>query len=506
MDALTKRQQILAVAAVFLSVVLVATGIWIAVRRDGSGTAASPGPAPNPSTGVDATARPAPGGQPAMMTVTVYFHRGQSDDPRVVVPVRRTVPRTPAVATATLRQLLTGPTAAEREAGYHSDFSEDTADALLSLRIGNGLAHADFSDFRYDMPTAGTSAGTAALFAELDTTLEQFDTVRRTIYSFNGDVAAFYEWLQLTPPVGMPPDLMAARTVAERWLATVAGMSRPVYAGARWRSDFIAVVDFHHRLDAQGQGAGPLTTVVLGRSGVSFSVVQVGTETIAVDQPAGAISPEDVPVVTSPLRVAGTAANWEGTVNLRVVQTGVRGAASLGEGFVTASGSGADGMAPFSGQIAFRRPTAANGWLLAYELSARDGAMSKLTAVRVRFAGVPAAPTIIGVAARAVPALPELVTEPGAGLARNGWIMPTAAGRVAFTVRTTAADRVSFYLAELAGDTVGTPKLVGTATRSGSTFTYTWRYADAPRLDQLSVVASNAYGRAEQDLVRVYHR
>ena len=34
----------------------------------------------------------------------------------------------------------------------------------------------------------------------LDSTATQFPTVDRVVYSFGGDIAAFYEWLQRTPP------------------------------------------------------------------------------------------------------------------------------------------------------------------------------------------------------------------------------------------------------------------------------------------------------------------
>jgi Sporulation and spore germination len=100
------------------------------------------------------------------------------------------------VATAALRQLLAGPTATERGNGYWSFFSDATATMLRGVRIANGVARADFADFSRIIPNASSSSGSAALLAELDATLKQFGTVRTTVYSFNGDVAAFYEWLQ----------------------------------------------------------------------------------------------------------------------------------------------------------------------------------------------------------------------------------------------------------------------------------------------------------------------
>lgn len=81
-------------------------------------------------------------------------------------------------------------------------FLPATGQLLRSVRIANGVAHVDFHDFSKVIPNATSSFGSAALLAELDGTLTQFGTVRSTVYSFEGDVDAFYLWLQLTPPTG----------------------------------------------------------------------------------------------------------------------------------------------------------------------------------------------------------------------------------------------------------------------------------------------------------------
>jgi hypothetical protein len=47
--------------------------------------------------------------------------------------------------------------------------------------------------------------------------------------------------------------------------------------------------------------------------------------------------------------------------------------------------------------------------------------------------------------------------------------------------------------------------LLGTATRKGDVFTFTWRYADEPLLAQLRMVASNATESTEGVLFNVYH-
>lgn len=47
---------------------------------------------------------------------------------------------------------------------------------------------------------ASAWCGSAALLAALDATLAQIPGVRGGRYSFAGDEAAFYGWLQMAPP------------------------------------------------------------------------------------------------------------------------------------------------------------------------------------------------------------------------------------------------------------------------------------------------------------------
>jgi hypothetical protein len=96
------------------------------------------------------------------MTVRVLFHEqapAPESDPRRVVPVSRTVPWSPKVATA-LNELLRGPTTRDRAPGYWSFFSDDTAGMLCSVRVTGGIGFADFRDFRRLPPLARDRAGT----------------------------------------------------------------------------------------------------------------------------------------------------------------------------------------------------------------------------------------------------------------------------------------------------------------------------------------------------------
>jgi hypothetical protein len=66
---------------------------------------------------------------------------------------------------------------------------------------------------------------------------------------------------------------------------------------------------------------------------------------------------------------------------VRVVQPTGMTVQRLGAGTVT----GGDVMRPFSGTVSFAEPTADIGWVIAFEHSAIDGAITRATAVRVAF-------------------------------------------------------------------------------------------------------------------------
>jgi hypothetical protein len=144
--------------------------------------------------------RPPATAPPRTATVAIFMPRGDAGpDCRDVLPAPRTV-GSPAVLRGALTALLAGPTAAERREGYGGWFSEDTAGALRGVTVRDGVAHVDLDDLRRAIPNASTSCGGALLLAQLDRTATQFGTVRRAVYAFEGDVAAFYEWLGLDAP------------------------------------------------------------------------------------------------------------------------------------------------------------------------------------------------------------------------------------------------------------------------------------------------------------------
>jgi hypothetical protein len=116
--------------------------------------------------------------------VKVYFSSSDQtgNDCAAVAAVTRQIPSTQAVATAALQELLAGPTAAEKQAGYTS--SIPTGVKLNSIRVENGTAFADFST---ELNQGGGSCLVTAIRAQIEKTLEQFSTVNKVEISVAGD-------------------------------------------------------------------------------------------------------------------------------------------------------------------------------------------------------------------------------------------------------------------------------------------------------------------------------
>ena len=136
----------------------------------------------------------------ATVEVKVFMPKGATGTSCERVRSRARHVRPPAVLRGAMAALLRGPTRLERQLGYRGWFSSRTADKLRSVRLVNGVARIDFRDLRRVIPNASTSCGSALLLAQLDRTAKQFPAVRRTVYSINGSVKTFYDWLQRDAP------------------------------------------------------------------------------------------------------------------------------------------------------------------------------------------------------------------------------------------------------------------------------------------------------------------
>jgi spore germination protein GerM len=173
-------------------------GLIVAACGDDDETTATDTTSSEPTTTSPTTSEPT--SPESSATFDVYLLPAETgDDCSVVIQSEREAQVEGDVRDA-LDQLLAGPTAEEQAQDLRSWFSEETAGMLNSVVIEDGVAEADFADFSAIIPNASSSCGSAGLLAQLDNTVLQFPEVDEVVYSFDGDRAAFYEWLQLAPP------------------------------------------------------------------------------------------------------------------------------------------------------------------------------------------------------------------------------------------------------------------------------------------------------------------
>lgn len=122
--------------------------------------------------------------QAGQQTVKIYFSNSQLDpntDCQTVFPITRTIPKTTAVAKATLEQLLQGPTDTEKQQGYLTSINDEVK--IQKLTIINGVAKVDFNDqLEY---WVGGSCRVSAIRTQIIQTLKQFPTVKEVIISIN---------------------------------------------------------------------------------------------------------------------------------------------------------------------------------------------------------------------------------------------------------------------------------------------------------------------------------
>ena len=139
------------------------------------------------------TAAPTPAS--GEMVVTAYFTCSAA---QAVRPVRRAVEASPGVLRASLDALVSGPTGAERRAGFASPFSDRSVGAVRSVLLRQGHAVVDFDDVE---PAV---ADRRRLLAELDATVFQFNSVDDVEYRIDGDCRRFAERLGLSGGCDQP--------------------------------------------------------------------------------------------------------------------------------------------------------------------------------------------------------------------------------------------------------------------------------------------------------------
>lgn len=133
--------------------------------------------------------KPAAGEQ----VIVVYFGcmgTGDGVTPDVSYPTYRIFSEAADPLTSALEGLIAGPTLEERDNGYASFFSEDTADALSSVEFVGSHVIADF-DETIIVNNASTSTGMLFFHAELYANVFQFDGIESIEFRLNGSCEAW---------------------------------------------------------------------------------------------------------------------------------------------------------------------------------------------------------------------------------------------------------------------------------------------------------------------------
>lgn len=128
------------------------------------------------------------------MIVKVYFNNPDNDpnwafECSNVFAVEREILQTKGIALATVKELLKGPTAAEKDSGYITNINSGVK--IQSLTVKNGVAKIDFNEqLQYQV---GGSCKISAIIAQIKETLKQFSTVNDVVISINGETEAILQ-------------------------------------------------------------------------------------------------------------------------------------------------------------------------------------------------------------------------------------------------------------------------------------------------------------------------
>lgn len=130
---------------------------------------------------------PSPSTSSATLDMKVYFMNNNLD-PEIscnkVFSVIRPIAKTQAVASATIVELLKGPTVTEKADGYSTAINSGVK--IQKLTIDNGVARIDFDKTIED--NVGGSCKVSAIRAEIIETLRQFPSVKEVIISVDGRI------------------------------------------------------------------------------------------------------------------------------------------------------------------------------------------------------------------------------------------------------------------------------------------------------------------------------
>jgi hypothetical protein len=256
--------------------------------------------------GSDAATTTAPehtGTQASSLSLEVWFSRDNG-----LVAVRRNHAPTQLVATAAIKALLEGPTAAERSAGLSSAVPAGTR--LLGIAIRDGLATVDLTS---EYQSGGGALSMQTRLGQVVYTLTQFPTVQKVRFRLDGSPVNVFssEGIVLDHPVGrsdysdLLPAIVVDKPVADDHVSspvTVSGTANVFEANV--------TVEV---LDAKGDVAGKTFTTASCGTGcrgdysvdVTYKVPkeQRGTIVVHDDDAAGTGTPPHsvrIPVTLAP--------------------------------------------------------------------------------------------------------------------------------------------------------------------------------------------------------------
>lgn len=129
----------------------------------------------------------------AVTLLRIYYNCGNILEPSGTTFVYRTVPRTAQRLTATLTELVKGPTDAEAALGFGSFFSSATADAFRGVTISDGRAFIDFNDFDVPDVVRDTEQGRDFFVINIAANALQYDSVTSVEIRLRGSCEAFSE-------------------------------------------------------------------------------------------------------------------------------------------------------------------------------------------------------------------------------------------------------------------------------------------------------------------------
>ena len=252
-----RRQPLVALLVLVLIAACGAPGASLSPSVSGAATAplsptsspsssptAEPTPSPTssptlaPPTPSPTVAPPSPSSSPAATTMIVRayflledpFNGGEVVNEPTLVPVLRTVPRSPEAAKAAINALLAGPSAKERAAMPHIVTFISANSKLRGIEVSGGLATVDLSaEFASPSPAGTPDLGVYSLrgrLAQVVYTLTQFSTVDRVNFEIEGKLVKEFA----SPEIALDKPVTRA-TYRDRYLPLIF-VDRPAWGAA----------------------------------------------------------------------------------------------------------------------------------------------------------------------------------------------------------------------------------------------------------------------------------